>query len=173
MVHIGVGNHLDSAAQNVEDEREVIVQQKHKHTSGLEVEVEPLTARVKAILTLANSVHQGYEQWRREVVDIRTVEDLLGRFPDSTYPQWAQEALDELDETRDAREEAGEDTLLPDHLRADIIQSYIPQAESKWDTYNDLTQAIWHNDNTSDATKQGRFDRLHRAMDPIAASQDG
>lgn len=179
MVHIGTGGYRDRMAQNVESERAVLTESKHKHTSGLEVEADELAELVKANLTLANSVNETYKQWQRETVDLGLVEDLLGRFPNQTYPDWLQEAMEELDEEREGRaEDAGDDVdkddiVLPDHLRADILRASIPSAENKWDTYNDLTQAIWHNNRTADSTKQGRFDKLHRAMNPLAVQADG
>jgi hypothetical protein len=179
MVHIGTGGYRDRMAQNVEQERSVLTESTHKHTSGLEVEVDELATLVKGNLTLANSVNQTYKQWQRETVDLDLVDDLLGRFPNQTYPDWLQEAMEGLDEERASRAEdkpegvEKDDIVLPDGLRADILRATIPQAESKWDTYNDLTQAIWHNTATSDSTKQGRFDRLHRAMNPLAVQADG
>lgn len=176
MVHIGTGGYRDRMAQNVESERSVLTESKHKHTSGLDVEVEQLTALVKGNLTLANSVNETYKQWQREAVDLATVEDLIGRFPNQTYPVWLQEAMEEIDGEREERAEAQDvdksEVVLPDNLRADILRASIPSAENKWDTYNDLTQAIWHNKNTSDATKQGRMDNLHRAMNPLAVQAD-
>jgi len=38
--------------------------------------------------------------------------------------------------------------------------------DSMWETYNDVTEAVWHSGNTSDTTKRRKYKKLHRVMPP-------
>lgn len=171
MVNIGTGGYRDRMAQNVESEREVLAESEHRHTSGLDVEVDMLKALVKGNLSLLNTVNEAYNDWAEDVVQPQHIESIFSqRFPQKTLPEWVRNAQEVMEEEREERREfEGQEVQLPAEQRADIIEARIPTGETVWDTYNDMTQAIWHSDRTSDSTKQNRMAKVHRVFDPLDA----
>jgi len=51
--------------------------------------------------------------------------------------------------------------ILPGYLQEDAIE--VPQL-SKWEVYNDLTAAIWHNPKSDLRTKEFQFNTVHAVL---------
>jgi hypothetical protein len=161
---------VNKMPENIEAEREVLASSSHRHTSSLEVDIDGLVDRIKASLFLVDQIDESYRRWRDEVVDYTQVESLLktNRLATSDMPGWIQELKDDFDE---AAETAGDDDEadwddLDDSLKASLTRANLPESETTWDTYNSLTETIWHSGSTNDQTKQKKFGEVHSAIQP-------
>jgi hypothetical protein len=155
MVWMGV--HDDGMAF---DDREVVVQEMQKHTAGLEVDYDALKARVKGVLTLTDTIDQRYRSWRTQFITPDDVLDIIDRFPKSDLPSWAASLAESLDDARENETLGGEQDVER------FVRSEMPATETVWDTYNDLTESVWHSPNTSDATKQRKMKQVHAVFSP-------
>lgn len=168
MVFIGTNSSAEQRALNVESEREVINRTSRAHTKGLDVDKEALKATIKGTVTLVSDVHSTYQQW---VQDRVTPEEVLGlidasQIASKDLPEWVQDIEDALDE---AQEDQPDDVPLPAARRAHIAEVEMPGTESVWQTYNDVTNSIWHRGNSSDTTRRRKMKTLHRVFDPAEA----
>lgn len=169
LVHIGTGNYFDRMAQNVEEEREVLQKVTKKHTDHLEVEHESLKALVKANLTLVDDIDATYKTWVDDRLTARDVLDLIDRLPQKDLPEWVQnEVLDALEAERERQDLE----TLPAFKRREIIEEVMPGTQTVWDTYNDVTQGIWHDERTSDDSKRRKMKQTHRVFDPLTVQAD-
>ncbi len=166
MVHIGVNNSMAQRALNVEGERDVLASSSHRHTSGLEVDTESLAARVKGTLMFVDNIDETYNAWHDSVVNDDHVEALIQRLPEKDLPDWVQDTKDRLeDEAEDYADEEDVDIdILPADQKASVIEANIPTGETIWETYNDVTQAVWHDNRTADTSKQRKMRQVHRAF---------
>lgn len=159
------------------DDREVVAHHSHKHTKGLTVMPEHLYAVTKGTLTYSDTVYDAYDAWTDEyttVDDARQLVELVerGSFPQRNLPEWLQNAYDTIEEVRERREENEELTPLDEDQEDTIYRSHLPGTDTRWDTYNDLTESIWHSDTTQDTSKQRKMKVVHRAFDPSAGRDD-
>jgi hypothetical protein len=188
MVTMGVGGQ----GQNF-DQRDVIAHTKRAHTSGLDIDVEDLTATIEDVMVFADDVADGYREFRDTLIGEEEVVDLIERLPSTNLPDWIDqrdkpederkgasvaEVLEKarVDKAQAAQEEADSDAdinpadmeLAPDEKHS-IVAATLgdqEQAPTMWETYNDVTEAVWHDSGTSDQTKRRKFKKLHRSMPP-------
>lgn len=171
MVFMGTrGSHEDRALR-VESEREIKNRTEHAHTSGLAVEADELEAVIKSTLTLVDDVHETYRAWFRKHLTPEDVRDLLRRAENSQLaygdlPEWVTEAHDEIEAVH-SEEYADEDESMPWERQAEIIEAEMPEAETVWETYNDLTANIWKTGSSNDTTRRGKMKDIHRVFDPV------
>jgi len=186
MVTMGVGGQ----GQNF-DQREVIAHTKRAHTSGLDINVEDLTATVEDVMVFADDVASGYREFRDTLIGEEAVVDLIERLPANNLPDWIDQRDKKEDErtgasvaellekarvekAEQAEEEAESDAEInPADMeltrteKETIAESVVDDRDdSMWETYNDVTEAVWHSGNTSDTTKRRKFKKLHRTMPP-------
>lgn len=164
MVNIGVGNAMARAALNVESEREVLASSSHKHTSGLDVDQEALRARIKGTMALSDNVAEAYRRFHETAIEPTVALSLAERLPGKNLPDWLADSVDALKDEAEADDEANRWTDVPRQARIETVERHTPTAETMWDTYNDVTESVWHDENSQDTTKQRKFDKLHRAM---------
>jgi hypothetical protein len=153
------------------DQREVIQHESHQHTKGLDVDPESLKAWIKAALTMKDTVSEAYNAWRDRTISVEEVSDLIQmarnrRLAGNDLPGWMADLDDHLAEIEEDFEE--DDEQMPWEMRAKTIEANIPQAENVWDTYNGLTENIWHSDSTNDQSKRQKFKQVHQVMNPHA-----
>lgn len=173
MVHIGTGNARDRMAQNVESERGVIKKETHKHTKGLDIDPDALQALVKGNLTLVDDVDATYEEWLHEQVAPESIIDLVKRLPQKDLPEWVRDGvIDELDERVAELDAAESRSDLPPGVQYDVVEAQMPSHTNVWETYNDITEAIWHDSGTSDDSKRRKMKQTHRVFDPLAHQSD-
>jgi len=164
MVHIGTNSFMEDRSLGVESQRSILSADQHKHTSGLDVDVDGLKQRVEQTLLLVDDIDATYESWRDEIIEPEQVDTLLRRMPYKDLPSWAKEIADALEVAAEHEDlEEGTEGLTPQR-RADIIRAESPSATTKWDAYNDLTQAVWHDERTSDTSKRRKFRDVHKAF---------
>ena len=163
------------------DQRDVIEFSSRKHTLGLKT--DHVKAYIEDTIQFGPTVIEAYQSWMNEPLSAETTLDLLQRAQRSylsrreDLPPWMSTALAALQE---AEEKAAENEQLsqqfegglPDRVRAGIVEAKIPEAETMWSTYNDLTANIWHNQNTGDQTKMQKMRHVHRSF-PISTTTDG
>lgn len=144
------------------DQREVLNHSSHAHTKGLEIDVESLVERIENTVLLLDDVEQTYRDWREELLTPDEAWTIIDRMPSKDLPDWMQTAEEII---KEEEEEAAEnDAAVPWERRAEIIQAETPRAETKWDTYNDMTQAVWHDNRTNDTSKIRKFQKVHSAL---------
>lgn len=146
------------------DDRDVIVHDSRAHTKNLDVEIEPLKATVKNILLMSEDVTETYRRWHEQLIEPEEVLGLLDRFPAKDLPGWIRDAGTEIESER-AAAEATDEGFSPQR-RAEIAEAHIPTAKTTWEVYNDLTESIWHDEDTGDRTKKRKMKDVHRVMPP-------
>lgn len=152
--------------ENVEQERSVLSSYTRKHTKGFQIEPEILQAQIESALVAVDQIDERYRQWRDTVVTPQIAHGFLDRLPSKDLPDWlAQDAVDALKDRAEEREVESVDQLTRED-REDAIEAQIPAGEMLWDTYNDLTESIWHDDRTSDTTKRRKFAKIHQTASP-------
>lgn len=163
------------------DQRDVVEFAEQRHTMGLDV--ENLRAFIEDTIQFGPTVIDAYQRWMGEELTTDRAMGLLEQarkgYLSRRYdlPEWLSEAYDVIEETEERARENEQlaeqfDGGLPADVRANIVEAKMPTSEGVWDTYNDLTANIWHNDSTSDQTKIRKMRRVHDAF-PIAAETDG
>lgn len=158
---------LSSLPEGVEQEREVIQSSSHAHTSGLEVDIRGLEERIENAIIFIEDIDQTYRTWVDEVMDPELVDELLQRrsLADDDLPGWMLELKDEYEEAAELNDVDGW-LDLDEERRASIARAEMPEATTTWDTYNDVTEAIWHS-GTKDTTKQSKYRDVHRVLQPV------
>ena len=168
---------VSSLPEQVEDEREVVTETTRKHTSGMDVDVEALTARVESALTLVDDIKDSYERWASEVLSPSDVLGLMQRLPQKDLPDWMP-----VDAISTDVERVRQNDQLPDYLSESIVgdtetkvervvdyhmhNSTDENAVTRWQAYNDVTESIWHDSDTNDDSKKRKFKQLHRTLEP-------
>lgn len=172
------------------DDREVVVHAKRAHTSSLDLDVDALSTTIKNVMVFAEDIKEGYEAWRSEIVDYETVEGLIKRLPKKDLPDWiavtdgdVPTVEHDLREARENRALDRHDTISEDddldlsdinvsdveldaETKQSIVAEHLPDDETAWDTYNSITENVWHDSGTGDRTKRRKFKKLHRTMEP-------
>jgi hypothetical protein len=189
MVTMGIGGQGQDF-----DQREVYAHTKRSHTKSLDVDVDELQAIIEEVITFADDVKEGYREFRETIISEEQIIDLIDRLPAKDLPDWIDasnrkkderdgrsvaELLDAARERRieDMKEEADSDIeigpsdieLTPDEkqsIAAEAMAEHEKGDETMWETYNSVTEAVWHSDSTSDQTKDRKFKQLHRVMPP-------
>jgi hypothetical protein len=166
---------LSSMPLRVEGERQILTESSHRHTTSLGVSVDSLADRIEETVTFVDQIDDAYRTWQEEVLDTEQVIRLMQNtsLPTSDLPDWIEEAEDFLgtkveehnEETADEEDEADDWTDLPDDMVASVVEAHHPNSESTWETYNSITESIWHS-TTKDTTKQRKFNALHGAVTP-------
>lgn len=175
MVNIGVGNRRENFALGVENERSILSSSMSKHTSGLEVDLDALKARVESTLALIESVDQAYSQWHQEAMEPEAAYEIVRRYEkgylaEVDVPGWVVDIAETFEDARDNESVDGEAGLTADR-EAEIMQARTPDA-TKWEVYNDLTENIWHNDDSGDQTKRRKEKQVHKVLDPLAPAAE-
>lgn len=164
------------------DQRDVIDHTSHKHTAGLEI--ENLRAWVENTVEYGPTVIDAYQAWTDETLSVRDAMDLFKRArrgqlsKGKDVPDWLREAIEEVEEIEEAL--ANNETLngerFPNGLTEDRVASTLeakmPKAETTWETYNSLTENIWHNSDTDDRSKIRKMKVTHRALQPGDVTDD-
>jgi hypothetical protein len=177
MVFLGTKGVNEQRALSVESEREIKNRTQHAHTSGLAVGEEELGAVIKSTLTLVDDVHHTYQEWVAERITAEDVRDLLRRAESGSLafadlPDWVTKANGAIEEVH-AEEYEDEDEQMPWERQAEIIEAEMPQAETVWSTYNDLTNNIWHSGSSGDTTRRSKMRDVHRVFDPSEHGDSG
>lgn len=126
------------------DDRNTLAYAYQKHTKSLEIDKTKLQRVIIQVVDSAKSMLEQYRRWKEEELLINTAKKLAKRLPEK---------------------------YLPDYIKVDEKKVELLATTTIWNAYNDITQAIWHNDKTDYALKKGMFDKLHRAL--IEVRQDG
>lgn len=150
------------------DSRDVVQHSTHAHTSGLEVDTDNLKSRIKTMLTFVDEVEETYRAWREQFLSRDEVLDLLdrldkGQLTTDDLPAWLadiQETVEDAEENEQLGEEA------PWENRAELVAAEMPEAANTWDTYNTMTEAIWHSATTNDRSKRQKMKDVHRVLQP-------
>jgi len=172
------------------DDREVVAHTKRAHTESLELNPDDLAAVIKNVMVFAEDIREGYEAWRDQIIDYEMVEGLIDRLPKKDLPDWiavrdsdvptvehefenarerkAIERHDSIadDEDLDLSDIDVTDVELSDEEKQSIVADHRPDDESVWETYNSVTESVWHDSGTGDRTKDRKFSKLHRVMEP-------
>lgn len=162
MVFMGI----NEFPENVEQERDILSSYTRKHTKGFEIEPEILQAQIESALIAVDEIDERYQTWRDTVVTPEIAHQFLDRLPGKDLPDWL------ADDAVDALEDYAEDNDFDSYEQVDprrqnqIIEAEIPAGEMLWDTYNDLTESVWHDERTSDTTKRRKFAKIHKAASP-------
>jgi hypothetical protein len=112
---------------------------RHIHVQSLSKVIENLKNQMLLIMDEANAIIEKYRQLAQQMAD----EELINRIKKSRIPK----------------------KVLPEYLQTpeEEAEGYIP-AVTKWQLYNDITEAIWHNSSSDLRTKQFQFQTLHAIM---------
>lgn len=166
MVFIGTSGSLEQFALNVESEREVLNLTKRHHTSGLEVNEEALEATILGTIGFIDDVHESYQEWINQQLEPEHVRHLfqLPQLAISDLPEWMQETEDFLSDIAEDRAEAEEEFTVEEQDA--ILEAEIPAQTSVWETYNGITQSIWHRGESQDTTRQGKMRDVHKVFEP-------
>lgn len=128
------------------DDREVLAHVYKKHSKNLDIDRVALANIVKAVVAKGQDILEQYRQWKNEELKIDIAKRLVKRLPKKYIPEYISVTEAEmLDGTVQTKVEL---------LKAPTI----------WETYNDITQVIWHNSDTQYSSKKGQFDSLHQAL---------
>tara|TARA_Y100000310_G_scaffold55360_1_gene50778 strand:- start:614 stop:1417 length:804 start_codon:yes stop_codon:yes gene_type:complete len=115
--------------------RRDIRQVRHAHTKGLANVVEAVRGSMVTMLEQAVAVVESYRRMAQEKVN----QKLINKLADSYLSK----------------------KVLPDYVHED--EATIPDL-TQWDIYNDITEAIWHNEKTGIKSKEFQFTTLHKIM---------
>jgi len=108
---------------------------RHAHTIGLAKVIEAMKGAMVLLMEEAIGVVESY----RRMAQVKVQEDLVNRLNDS-------------------------------YLSKKILPEYVTEKEvalpdvTEWDLYNDVTEAIWHNEKTGLKSKAFQFTTLHKIM---------
>lgn len=147
------------------DQRDVVAHQSHKHTSGLDIDIDALATTIQDTMALGDTVDERYRAWRDQFITVGQVKGLLQRMPAKDLPEWITDIGDQLDAARENQDLEGEVGLSEERVDS-IVRDMLPANETVWSTYNDLTESIWHDSSTNDMTKDRKFTQLHRVFEP-------
>lgn len=162
MVMMGAGNAQEQGALGVEDERSILNSSMRKHTSGMDVDTDALKARIESTLFLVEDIHDGYRDLVDRALTPEEVAGLLDRLPQKNLPAWFSDLAEDLREAQENESLEGEGWTRD--RKKSLIEGHIPTEETAWETYNDITESLWHDDSSSDQTKQRKMRQLHRAV---------
>ena len=121
--------------------KETLMSVRRIHSKGMEEAIEALKSKMILVMEEAASVLERY----REMAQVRVTDKLVDQILRSRLP---------------AR-------ILPDYVTEE--EATIPDI-TEWDLYNDLTQAIWHNEKSGLHTKAFQFNTLHSIL-PLQVRQ--
>lgn len=178
MVFLGTGGNREQRALDVESERAVVSATTHKHTKGLDVDKDALEATIKGTLTFVEDVQATYESWVERTLDPKEVAQLIdyatgsGSLSQKDIPQWMLDVAEDMDSVA-ANEDLDDRDELPWERRAKLIEASMPEAKPVWDTYNDLTENIWHGGKSGDQTRRRKMKETHRVLNPVEAGSSG
>lgn len=174
MVFLGSSSWNEERALDVESEREILSETHKRHTSGLNVSKEALTAEIKGTLTFVDDIHKTYQEWVERSIEPEEVYRLIdyadgsGSLATADIPQWMADVADDL-EAAALNEELESRDEMPWERRAEVIEASMPRARAVWDTYNDITQNIWHSGESGDTTRRRKMKETHRVLNPVEA----
>jgi hypothetical protein len=91
---------------------------------------------------------------------------LLERYKQLTTEKASQNLIDALAKTRIPAK------ILPEYVsNKEQRQNFAKSDKTKWEVYNDVTRAIWHNDKSTLITKEFQFKQLHKIITPLQAKK--
>jgi hypothetical protein len=118
------------------DERKALAWVYNKHTLNFKTTVEDLSRKILKVVDKGRQVLEIYRRMRLEKIN----EDLLRKISASPLPR----------------------KLLPDYVPEDPREQIFSVPDyTKWECYNDLTAAIWHNAKTDIQSKRYQFNIVH------------
>ncbi len=117
------------------DQRKTIEGIYKRHTAGLIPVIINLKNAILSIMEKANTLIETYNKMATEKAE----EELLTKIRKSRLPK----------------------KILSGYLQEDAVET--PQL-SKWEVYNDLTAAIWHNPKSDLRTKEFQFNTVHAVL---------
>lgn len=159
------------------DDREVVQYDSRRHTSGLDVEVEQLAQEIEEMMLVTDDISDTYRSWRDQFVTVDDVLGLIDRLPSKDLPDWMDNRdvpvsdreqtsiAESLDQARENESLDGEDRLTQERAES-IARDGLHGTETRWGVYNDITESVWHDRASSDLTKDRKFTKLHRVMEP-------
>jgi hypothetical protein len=160
MVWMGAGQQASGMSF---DDRELLQNYYHRHTEGLETDKTELKALIRETVGVIPNIHDTYEEWTKTSVTVDEIKVLRDRLPHDDLPEWTQDAIDLLKEKREGLDEG--ETVDEDEIDQKLADA-MPSDESTWETYNEITENVWHSDTTNDRSKDGKMDEIHRVMSP-------
>lgn len=122
------------------DDRESLAHIYQKHSSGLSVNPTVLKQAMLNVIQQSKGILEQYRLWKNQELKIEVARRLARKMPAKYLPEYIQVNAEN---------------------KADV---QLLKAPTIWDTYNDITQVIWHNDKTQYAAKKNQFDNLHKAL---------
>ena len=167
------------------DSRDVLKHSSKKHTHGLEI--SELKAWIEDTVGYGQYVIDAYRRWNDRELQTEEALELIDMVRNrrlsvnNDVPEWIQDAVEYVEDLEEKLAEGqkdvngndavGENGLTHEHV-AGIAEAHIPQATTAWDTYNDLTESIWHNDSTNDQSKLNKMRQTHKVFDPSPVADD-
>ena len=109
-----------------------------RHTSGLTINKERLKQTMLKALEASALIIKEYQRLKEEQLTIEQAKKLVAALPKKYLPDYIK---------------------VGDNDKVELLAT--PQL---WETYNDLTGAIWHNDKTEFESKRFLYDKLHQAI---------
>lgn len=164
MIWMGTGTVKELAAEQVESEREVLRTDVHKHTDGLSVDRDSLRTLIEDVTLATDGVTDAYREWAQRRVTQREARELIERreknyLSGGDVPEWVDDAVEAVAHHVEARGEISEE------IYDEIVRAHRPD-ETSWSVFNDLTDAVWHNEDTEDETKRRKMKQVNRVFDP-------
>lgn len=124
------------------DDRSTIAYVYNKHTKNLSINLNSLKFNIKNVVSQARMILDQYKLWVTEELKEEVAKTLVKKLSKK---------------------------YLPGYIKVDkkTKKVEITEKHSMWETYNDLTQQIWHNQKTDYQTKKYYFDQVHKSMMPL------
>ncbi len=120
------------------DQRKTIDYVYKRHTVSMDPVVGQLKTVILALMEKAHMIIENYEDMARTKLTV----DFAQKLKDSRLP----------------------DKVLPDYIATDEEKLKTVPNITAWQTYNDITAAIWHNAKTDLKTKEHHFNVLHQLV---------
>lgn len=108
---------------------------RHAHTKGLIPIIEELTGTIVVLMEEGIALVESYKRMAEERVNNKLVNNLMDSYLSKR--------------------------VLPDYITDE--EATLPDL-SQWELYNDITEAIWHNEKTGLKSKVFQFSTLHKIM---------
>lgn len=121
--------------------RQKMLEQVYKrHTKCLDPQTFKLKLVLAQVMDRANGIIAAYEEMAAQKVE----EDLIKKIQKVNLPK----------------------KFLPDYIQQEESKDLIVPSASvtEWEFYNDITEAIWHNEASTMDSKIGQYNELHKAM---------
>ena len=113
-----------------------------RHTATIDPQTFKLKTVIAQVMTKAQDIIKAYEQLATEKA--------------------TQKLFEKLRKSRLSK------NVLPDYIADENVQA--PENLTVWETYNDITEQIWHNTKSDMTSKTFAYDTIHKAI-PLTVSR--